>query len=73
MITPEQYLIQKYAEAREKQATYTDGTKYWNGVMDTYHAFLNSSFPGWADYGTPGYYVFYEGMAYDDALNAITQ
>jgi hypothetical protein len=68
MITNEQYLIQRYAEAREK-SSYTDGTKYWNGVMDAYHAMLNESFPGWADNGTTGYYVFYEGMAYDAALS----
>ena len=67
MISNEQYLIQRYAEAREK-ASYTDGTKYWNGVMDTYHALLNESFTGWAYYGTPGYWVFYENMGYDAAL-----
>jgi hypothetical protein len=71
MITNADYLIQRYAEAREKTSSYTDGTKYWNGVMDAYHAMLNESFPGWADNGTTGYYVFYEGMTYDAALNAL--
>jgi hypothetical protein len=68
MITNEQYLIQKFAEAREKHASYTDNTKYWSGVMDTYHSLLAQSFPGWADAGTTGYYVFYEGMTYDKAV-----
>jgi len=67
MITNVDYLIQRYAEAREK-ASYTDGTKYWNGVMDTYHALLNEAFPGWAESGTTGYWVFYEGLPYDAAL-----
>ena len=70
MITNGQYLIQRYAEAREK-ASYTDGTKYWNGVMDTYHALLNESFTGWAYYGTTGYWVFYENMGYDAALSRV--
>ena len=71
MITNEQYLIQRYAEAREKQERYGDGTKYWKGVMDTYHALLNESFNGWAYYGTTGYWVFYENMGYDAALSRV--
>lgn len=71
MITNVDYLIQRYSEAREK-ASYTDGTKYWNGVMDTYHALLNEAFPGWAESGTTGYWVFYEGLSYDAALAKTT-
>ena len=35
--------------------------------MDTYHTLLAKFYPGWADKGTIGYYVFYEGMNYDKA------
>lgn len=63
-----EHLIQKYAEAREKQAGYTDNTKYWSGIMDAYHYLLAHSFPGWAEHGTPGYYVFYEDMDWDKAV-----
>ena len=62
------YLIQKFAFARDKQARYTDNTKYWSGIMDTYHTLLAKFYPGWADKGTTGYYVFYEGMDYDKAV-----
>ena len=69
MITNVQYLIQRYAEAREKMnsATAENGRFYWKGAMDTYHAMLNESFGGWAVHGTVGYYVFYENMGYDEA------
>ena len=69
MITNVQYLIQRYAEAREKMnsATAENGRFYWKGSMDTYHAMLNESFDGWAVHGTVGYYVFYENMGYDQA------
>lgn len=68
MILNENYLIQKYAEAREKQATYVDNTRYWSGIMDAYHSLLAQFYPGWAELGTPGYRVFYEGMDWDKAL-----
>jgi len=74
MITNVDYLIQKYAEAREKinnaQGDRTYRT-YWQGAMDTYHSLL-THFDGWASEGT-GFYVFYEGMTYDEALAAIQQ
>jgi hypothetical protein len=72
MITNEQYLIQKYAEAREKQTEYVSsdaGRLYWKGVMDTYHSLLTESFSAWAEYGSVGYFVFYEMMTYDSALS----
>jgi hypothetical protein len=40
--------------------------------MDTYHALLNEAFEGWATRGSVGYYVFYEEMAYDEALDQVT-
>ena len=61
------YLIQQFELSREKQATYTNTVKYWSGIMDTYHTLLAKFYPGWADKGTIGYYVFYEGMNYDKA------
>jgi len=69
MITNAQYLIQRYAEAREKMnsATAENGRFYWKGAMDTYHAMLSESFDGWATHGSVGYYVFYENMGYDAA------
>lgn len=74
MITNVDYLIQKYAEAREKinnaQGDKTYRT-YWQGAMDTYHSLL-TNFDGWASSGT-GWYVFYEGMTYDAALAACEQ
>ena len=75
MITNADYLIQKFAEAREKMKNaYNEAAdNYWKGVMDTYHSLLNSSFDDWAANGTTGYFVFYEGMNYDEALNAINQ
>jgi hypothetical protein len=73
MITNVEYLIQKYAEAREKLNTYSSsesGYSYWKGSMDTYHSLLVMGFLGWAEHGTTGYYVLNEGMTYDEALNA---
>ena len=61
------YLIQQFAFSRGKQATHTNTVKYWSGIMDTYHTLLAKFYPGWADQGTIGYYVFYEGMNYDKA------
>ena len=69
MITNVDYMIQKYAEAREKNLdvrTY-DAEQYWRGVMDTYQNLLCTSFGNWAEYGTAGYYVFYEQMTYEEA------
>ena len=69
MISNVDYLIQKYAEAREKVNNAMgdrDYRNYWQGIMDTYHSLL-TYFDGWADGGT-GFYVFYEGMNYDEAL-----
>jgi len=70
MITNEQYLIQRYAEAREKMndANTENGRFYWKGAMDTLHALLTESFSDWAEYGTTGYWVFYENQSYDAAL-----
>jgi len=76
MVSNAEYLIQKYAEAREKQNEYgsdESGKSYWKGVMDTYHSILNSAFDDWAKNDSTGYFVFYEGMTYDQALNAINQ
>ena len=69
MISNVDYLIQKYAEAREKVNNAMGDRNYrnyWQGAMDTYHSLL-THFDGWADGGT-GFYVFYEGMNYDEAL-----
>jgi hypothetical protein len=81
MITNEEYLVQKYAEARERMNIYngsgnTDviGANYWRGAMDTYLNLLYAAFPEW-DFAIPnttGYYVFMKGMTYDEALNQIT-
>jgi hypothetical protein len=70
MITNAEYLIQMYAEAREKMndANTESGRQYWRGAMDTYHSLLVSSFLGWAEHGTTGYYVFHEGKSYDAAI-----
>lgn len=71
MISNVDYLIQKYAEAREKMRTAANqaGDNYWRGAMDTYHNLLCSAFPGWADPDSVGYFVFIEGYSYDEALN----
>ena len=75
MISNEQYLIQRYAEAREKRRRFTCNTSksYWMGVMDTYHAILNEAFPGWDNPGSPGYYVIRENRSYDEALTNLTK
>jgi len=75
MITNVDYLIQKFAEAREKSfdATTYDAEQYWNGVMDTYHNLLCTSFDDWTAPDTTGWYVFYEQMTYDEALNAVSK
>jgi hypothetical protein len=76
MINNADYLIQKYAEAREKSMEYGNhdpGHSYWKGVMDTYHSLLILGFNDWAEHGTTGYFVFTEGMSYDEALNAVNQ
>jgi len=73
MITNVDYLIQKFAEAREKMndADTDSGRYYWNGAMNTYHALLTEAFEGWAAPGSTGYYVFYEQMNYDKALDQV--
>ena len=73
MISNAEYLIQKYAEAREKMqdANTESASQYWRGSMDTYHNLLVLAFAYWAEEGTTGYYVFYEGMTYDQALNKV--
>ena len=73
MITNAEYLIQRYAEAREKQQEYGSmgtGQMYWKGVMDTYHSLLTLGFNDWALPNSTGYFVFYKGMNYEEALNA---
>jgi len=75
MITNVDYLIQKYAEAVEKINNAQgdrDYRSYWTGIKDAYHNMLNEAFQGWAEHGTTGYYVFYEQMTYDEALNQVT-
>jgi len=69
-IISQEYLLQKFAEAREKQSEYYKqaDTKYWSGIMDAYHSLLSHGFPGWSEHGTAGYYVFCEGMDYDKAV-----
>jgi len=75
MITNEQYLVQRFAEALEKfnQSGNNEYKKYWQGVTDTYQSLLCESFNGWALPGTVGYFVLYEGMTYDAALDAASQ
>lgn len=69
MINNADYLIQKYAEARENMNEPGSATQYWKGTMDTYHSLLILGFNNWALPGSTGYYVFYEGMTYDKALD----
>ena len=54
MISNVDYLVQKYAEAREKMldAANEAGDNYWRGAMDTYHNLLCTAFDGWAAPGT---------------------
>ncbi len=76
MISNEQYLVQKFSEAREKMETYPSndsGFNYWRGVMDTYHNLLSSAFPGWANEGTVGRLVFIYQKTYDEAINIINK
>ena len=76
MINNADYLIQKFAEAREKLNTYgssESGYSYWKGSMDTYHSLLMLGFNDWAEPGTTGYYVFMEGMTYDAALAEVSK
>jgi hypothetical protein len=74
MISNQEYLIQKYAEAREKMhdANTESARQYWRGSMDTLHNLLNTAFEGWAARGSVGYYVFMEQMTYDEALDQVT-
>lgn len=76
MINDAEHLIQKYAEAREKQQEYKNsdgGRLYWKGVTDAYHALLINWFKGWADPGTTGYIVFYKEKTYAQALAELAQ
>lgn len=75
MISNAEYLIQKYAEAREKMndANTESARQYWRGSMDTYHGLLSSAFKGWTAQGTTGDYVFLQGMTYDAALRRINK
>ena len=73
MISNADYLIQKYAEAREKMMnSHFADFNYWKGSMDTYHNLLITAFEGWAAPNTTGWYVFYEQMTYDEALDQVT-
>jgi hypothetical protein len=71
MITNEQYLVQRFAEALQKYNSNGDNAhrKYWAGVTDTYQNLLNEAFPGWADPGTVGWHVLNGGLSYDAALS----
>jgi hypothetical protein len=75
MISNVYYLVQKYAEAREKMldAANEAGDNYWRGSMDTYHNLLCTAFDGWAAPGTTGWYVFYEQLNYEEALNQVAK
>ena len=75
MISNVDYLVQKYAEAREKMldAANEAGDNYWRGAMDTYHNLLCAAFDGWAAPGTTGWYVFYEQLNYEEALNQVAK
>lgn len=73
MITNENYLIEKYAEAACRVSNDRGDREYrnyWQGTMDTYHSLLSDCFRGWTAYGTVGHYVFTEGMTYDNAIVA---
>ena len=66
-----QYLVQRLAEAKEKMTNYASDAKavqYWKGVHHTYHSILNEGFTDWCKPGTPGWFVWYEEMTYEDAV-----
>lgn len=75
MISNAEYLIQKYAEAREKmqEANTESGRQYWRGSMDTYQSLLCNAFDNWTAQGTTGDYVFNQGLTYDQAINQIAR
>lgn len=76
MITNVDYLIQKYAVARDKVNNAggdRDYRNYWQGIKDAYLSLLSEWFEGWAEHGSVGYYVFVEGMTYDAALAVCEQ
>jgi hypothetical protein len=75
MITNADYLIQKFSEARENVNDSVDNNAkiYWKGVMDTYHSLLTLGFNDWALPGSTGYYVFYECITYEQALDKIAK
>jgi hypothetical protein len=75
-----EYLIQKFADARDKMHVYNGGGQadviglnYWRGVMDTYHNLLSVHYDEWAAHGTIGWYVFHEQMSFDEALKQVTE
>lgn len=72
-ITNVEYLIQMYSDAKENSLGSNDNNAkiYWKGVMDTYHSLLTLGFNDWALPGSTGYYVFYEGLTYQQAINRI--
>lgn len=69
MITNAEYLIQRYAEAREKKYNSRNNEQqvYYQGMVDTYENILEESFPEWRSPGTTGFYVS-EGKSYDAAI-----
>ena len=76
MINNAEYLIQKYAEARENfnEASVTDtSSSYWRGVMDTYHSLLLLGFNDWAESGSTGYLVFHQGKTYEEAIDTVNK
>jgi hypothetical protein len=76
MITNVDYLIQKYADAVEKINNAKgdkDYRNYWNGIKDAYHNILNEGFKDWTAPGGIGYYVFFEQMTYNEALDQVVK
>jgi hypothetical protein len=66
-----QYLVRRLAEANGKMSSYASDANavlYWKGVQHTYHRILKECFTDWCKPGTPGYFVWYEEMTYEDAL-----
>ena len=71
MITNAQYLVQRLADANGKMKSYSSDANavlYWKGVYNTYGRILNECFTDWCKRGTPGWFVWYEEMTYEDAL-----
>ena len=72
MITNAQYLVKRLADANGKMTNYSSDANavlYWKGVQHTYHRILKECFTDdWCKRGTPGWFVWYEEMTYEDAL-----